>query len=116
MPPVSVVILTFDEERNLSACLDSLVGFDDINVLDSGSTDSTQSIASSRSIPVHFHSFRGFGTQRNWAIDNIATKYEWQFHLDADERMTPDLADELGRAISSDLRKQPPPQASAPAG
>ena len=100
MPAVSIVILTFNEERNLPSCLDSLSGFDDVHVLDCSSTDATQAIAQSRAIPVHVNPFRGFGTQRNWAIDSIPTKYVWQFHLDADERMTPALAEELNRVIA----------------
>lgn len=101
MPPVSVVILTLNEERNLPACLDSLAGFDDVHLLDCGSTDRTQAIARERGIPVHVNPFRGFGTQRNWAIDSIPAKYDWQFHLDADERMTPALAEELTRRIAA---------------
>jgi glycosyltransferase involved in cell wall biosynthesis len=99
---VSVVVLTQDEEANLPACLDSLAGFDDVHVLDSGSTDRTIGIARDRGVEVHSHSFRGFGTQRNWAIDHVPAKYPWQLHLDADERMTLALADELAAAANTD--------------
>lgn len=105
MPPVSVVILTLNEARNLPACLDSLAGFDDVHVLDSGSTDRTAEIARERGIPVHVNAFRGFGTQRNWAIDSIPAKYDWQFHLDADERMTPGLAAELMERATADSKE-----------
>lgn len=98
--PVSVVILTQDEAANLPACLDSLAGFDDVHLLDSGSTDATVEVARARGARVHHHPFEGFGKQRNWAIDNIAAKHAWQFHLDADERMTPELAAELGRTVA----------------
>lgn len=84
-----------NEEKNLRDCLLSLNGFDDIHLLDSGSTDQTQQIARELGIPVSVNQFQGFGAQRNWAIDNIQTKYDWQFHIDADERMTPALAAEL---------------------
>lgn len=100
-PPVSVVILTQNEERNLPACLDSLPGFDDVHVLDSGSSDRTTAIATDRGAPVHAHPFQGFGRQRNWAIDNIPTRHAWQFHLDADERMTPELAAELAAVVAA---------------
>jgi glycosyltransferase involved in cell wall biosynthesis len=100
--PVTVVILTLNEGRNLAACLDSLAGFDDIHVLDSGSTDDTAAIATARGVPVHVNPFTGFGDQRNFAIDRIAAKHAWQFHLDADERMTPALAAELRSHAESD--------------
>jgi glycosyltransferase involved in cell wall biosynthesis len=104
-PRVSIIILTLNEERNLSACLDSLTGFDDVHLLDCGSTDRTQAIARERGIPIHINPFRGFGTQRNWAIDHIPAKYDWQFHLDADERMTPALAAELASLATFDSDK-----------
>lgn len=101
-PPLfSVIILTHNEEANLPGCLDSLQGCDDIHVLDSGSMDATVEIARARNIPVYLHPFQGFGQQRNWAIDNIPARYDWHFHLDADERLTPDLADEITAAVST---------------
>lgn len=101
-PPVSVVVLTYNEERNLPDCLASAAGFDDVHVLDSGSTDRTAAVAAGRGVPVHVNPFGGFGTQRNWAIDHVPTKYAWQFHLDADERLTPELTAELARIAAAD--------------
>jgi glycosyltransferase involved in cell wall biosynthesis len=101
-PHVSVIILTHNEERNLPPCLDSLSKFADIHVLDSGSSDPTTAIAVGRGVPVHANPFQGFGRQRNWAIDNIPTKHAWQFHLDADERMSPELAAELAHVVAAD--------------
>src|SRR6476660_5861652 len=96
MIPITIVILTQDEELNLAGCLDSVAGAcDDIHVVDSGSKDNTIEIAHERGVAVHVHEFSGFGDQRNWSIDNIAHKYEWVFHLDADERFTPELAHEI---------------------
>lgn len=100
MIPISVIILTLNEEANLIPCLDSLAQFDDIHVLDSGSTDRTCQWAEARGIPVHEHAFSGFGSQRNWAIDHIPAKYDWHLHLDADERMTSELAEELRNLIA----------------
>jgi glycosyltransferase involved in cell wall biosynthesis len=100
-PPVSIVILTCNEETNIADCLASLAHFDDVHVLDSGSADGTVEIAKSKNVPVHFNAFRGFGQQRNWAIDHIPAKYDWQFHLDADERMTPELTAELAHIAGS---------------
>lgn len=100
--PVSFVILTKNEAINLDACLDSIQQLsDDIHVLDSGSTDETVDIARRRDVKVHYNRFEGFGAQRNWAIDNIAVRYSWVFHLDADEHFTPELATELRALLES---------------
>ena len=94
-PPVSVVILTFNEAVNLGPCLDSCGWCDDVHVLDSGSSDATVRIAEARGVPVYVNRFESFGRQRNWAIDHIPTRHDWTFHLDADERFTPELVAEL---------------------
>ena len=100
--PVSVVILTLDEERNLADCLRSCAWCDDVHVLDSGSRDRTIEIARAHGATVHHNAFQSFGQQRNWAIDHIATKYAWQFHLDADERFTAPQVDEMLALVGSD--------------
>lgn len=103
MSPITVVVLTHNEAANLPGCLDSLAGFDDVHVLDSGSTDGTRELAITRGVQVHLNApFRGFGQQRNWAIDRIPVKYDWQFHLDADERLTPELIRELSEILAAD--------------
>jgi acetyltransferase-like isoleucine patch superfamily enzyme/glycosyltransferase involved in cell wall biosynthesis len=98
--PVSVVILTLNEEVNIADCLASCAWSDDVHVLDSGSEDRTVEIARSLGAQVHIHPFESFGKQRNWAIDNIPLKYEWVFHLDADERFTPELVKEMQERLS----------------
>ncbi len=100
--PVSVVILTLNEEINVADCLASCAWSDDVHVLDSGSTDRTVGIAKSLGAGVHHHRFESFGAQRNWAIDNIPMRHDWIFHLDADERFTPELVAAMGRLIASD--------------
>lgn len=99
-PPVSVVILTLNEEINIRAAIDSCDWCDDIHVLDSGSTDRTQAIAREMGTKVHYHAFSSFGEQRNWAIDNIPTKHPWIFHLDADERFTHKLVDAMTQVLA----------------
>lgn len=101
-PPVSIVILTLNEEANIGACLDSCSWCDDVHVLDSGSTDRTREIAESKGASVWEHPFESFGAQRNWAIENIPTRHEWIFHLDADERFTPEIVDEMRRVLEAD--------------
>jgi glycosyltransferase involved in cell wall biosynthesis len=92
----SVIILTFNSSDSISNTLTSLQGLsDDIHVVDSGSTDTTIQIAYEFGAKVVHHEFTNYGAQRNWAIDNISTTYIWQLHLDADERLTPDLKKEI---------------------
>ncbi len=104
-PPVSIVILTLNEEVNIADCLASCAWADDVHVLDSGSQDRTVEIARSMGAAVHHHAFESFGAQRNWAIDNIPMKHDWVFHLDADERFTPELVAEIDRLLSRDPRE-----------
>ena len=99
--PVSVVILTLNEEMNIAECLASCAWSDDVHVLDSGSEDRTVEIARSLGAHVHVHPFESFGKQRNWAIDNIPLKHDWVFHLDADERFTPVLVQEMNDRLSA---------------
>ncbi len=101
-PPVSVLILTLNEEINIGDCIASCAWCDDIHVLDSGSEDRTAEIARGLGAAVHVHPFESFGKQRNWAIDNIALKHDWVFHLDADERFTPELVEEIRSLLAGD--------------
>jgi len=87
----SVLILTLNEERHLPACLASVAGCDDVVVLDSGSTDGTAALARDAGARVFLHPFADFAAQRNHAHREIPFRHPWVFHLDADERMTPEL-------------------------
>lgn len=101
--PVSVVILTYNEEENIGPCLESCLSWcDDVHVLDSGSTDRTIAISTAMGATVHVNKFESFGQQRNWAIDNIPCKYDWHFHLDADERFQGPEVEEMGRELGPD--------------
>jgi glycosyltransferase involved in cell wall biosynthesis len=97
---VSVFVFTLDEEENLPSCLDSLQWTDDVVVIDSYSTDSTLQICAQRDVRVYRHRFNGFGSQRNWALDNIERKYPWVLILDADEKIPNELANEILVRIS----------------
>jgi glycosyltransferase involved in cell wall biosynthesis len=101
-PPISIVILTLNEAININACLASCAWCDDIHVLDSGSTDATVEMAGRAGVHVHAHAFESFGAQRNWAIDHIPLKHDWVFHLDADERFTPELAAAIDERLAGD--------------
>lgn len=100
-PPVSVVILTMNEVDNIGPCLESCKWCDDVHVVDSGSTDGTCERARAANATVHHHPFTSFGQQRNWAIDHIAYKHDWIFHLDADEKFTDPLVAEMVKVLGN---------------
>jgi glycosyltransferase involved in cell wall biosynthesis len=87
----SVLILTLNEERDLPRCLASVRPCDDVVVLDSGSTDRTAELALAAGARVFTRPFDNFAGQRNHAQTQIAFRHRWVFHLDADEKMTPEL-------------------------
>lgn len=97
--PVSVLILTLNEGRNIGRCIRSTGFSDDVVVLDSFSSDDTVEQAESAGARVHQRSFDNFASQRNYALDNIGLEHEWVLHLDADEVVTPELIEEIARAI-----------------
>jgi len=103
-PPVaaSVIILTFNEARTIAACLSFLDGFDDVILVDSGSTDETVSVARSArpDVRVYENSFEDFGQQRNWAIDNTSPRHDWVLFLDADEHCNDACRSAIANAIS----------------
>ena len=96
---ISVLILTKDEERNLPACMETLRWSDDIHVLDSHSTDATPAIAKQSGARVWYRAFDSFAQQQNWALQNIEFRYPWVFYIDADERVTPQLAKSMLEAV-----------------
>jgi len=98
---ISVLILTKDEERNLAACIDALRWSDDIHVLDSYSTDATVAIAEQCGAKVSYRTFDSFAQQQNWALETIQFRYPWVFYIDADERVTPDLAKSMVKAVQN---------------
>ncbi len=102
---VSVLILTLNEEVNIADCLRSCAWCDDVAVLDSGSTDRTREIAREMGAAVYVNPFESFGKQRNWAIENIPARHQWVFHLDADERFTPELVGAMQRLLDGDPKE-----------
>ena len=98
--PVSILILTKNEEQNLLGCLASVNWSDDIHVYDSFSTDKTTAIAQTAGAKVTQRQFDNWATHQNWGLQNIPFKYSWIFYIDADERMTPELVDNISKAIN----------------
>jgi glycosyltransferase involved in cell wall biosynthesis len=101
---LSVIVLTHNEELNLPACLESLQGLPcTIFVVDSGSSDRTLEIARRFSAEIRHHDFENYAIQRNWALDNLPINTPWVLNLDADERLTPELLEEIKKVL-----EQPP--------
>ena len=92
---ISIFILTLNEERNIRACIESVSFSDDIVLLDSYSKDTTVSIAKEMGARIYKREFDNWSSHQNWAMQNIDFKYDWVFYLDADERMTCDLREEI---------------------
>lgn len=95
--PLSVLILTKNEEARIAACLRSVAACDDVVVLDSGSTDRTAEIARTLGARVFENPFRDFAQQRNHGMTAVPFRNPWVFHLDADEQMTADLIAECAQ-------------------
>ena len=97
---VTVVIPTRNEARHLARCLEAIRCFSEVYVVDSQSTDSTVEIARSFSAKVvQFHYHGGWPKKRQWALDSLSFQNDWVLLLDADEVLTPDLANEIREAI-----------------
>lgn len=99
---LAVVILTFNEEENISQALVSVQDWaDEVFVLDSLSYDRTVEICSEFDCTVINNKFENFSKQRNFALTQLGISCEWVLFLDADEWMPPDLKDEISQVIKS---------------
>lgn len=95
MSSISVLILTKNEQQDLPGCLASLSWSDDIHVYDSMSSDRTLEIAKAFGATVTQRTFDNWSSHQNWGLKNIPFKHEWVYYSDADERVTPELAQAL---------------------
>ncbi|MFH2019692.1 MAG: glycosyltransferase [bacterium] len=93
-PKIAAIVLTYNEEKDLPACLQSLKWVDEIVVVDSGSTDKTLEIAKKFKAKVYKRTFDDFASQRNFALSKVAS-FDWVLMLDADEVCEDKLASEL---------------------
>ena len=94
-PPISAVVITLNEERNIERCLRSVAAFAaEIVVVDSGSNDGTTKIASAIGARVLHHPWPGYGPQKRFAVESATNN--WVFSIDADEEVSPALAAEIG--------------------
>jgi glycosyltransferase involved in cell wall biosynthesis len=98
--PVSVLIITYSEEANIAACLESVRWAREVFVVDSLSADRTLEIAESFGAKVNSHPFAGYAQQRNWALENLPFSHDWILMLDADERIPQALAQEIAQVVA----------------
>lgn len=100
-PPLSVTIITLNEETNIARAIESIRGFaQETLVVDAGSTDRTVEIARNLGAKVMINPWRGYGQQKNFA--QMQATYDWVLNLDADEEVSPELAIEIQQALERD--------------
>ena len=100
MEKLSAVIITYNEERNIERCINSLSSVvQEIIVVDSGSKDNTVQIAKSLGAKVIQNEFKGHIEQKNFALDQAS--YNWVISLDADEELSAQLKDSIKRIMAS---------------
>lgn len=94
--PITVLVMTYNEEINIEKCLKSVVDWvDELIIVDSYSTDKTLAITQNYTKNIYSHKYDGHPQQWQWALDNIKTKNDWIFAIDADFIVTRELWDEL---------------------
>jgi len=99
-PPISVLILTLNEEINLADCLESCAWSDDIVVFDSFSSDGTARIAARPGVRFLQRRFDNYAAQRTAALAEVSYRHPWVLMLDADERTPADLVAEMASAVA----------------
>lgn len=98
--PVSVVVLTLNEEPNLRRCLASLAWADQVVVVDSGSADGTVPLARSLGAEVVEQPWLGFSAQREYSLRLPVIRHDWVYFVDADEWISPQLAAEIAEQLA----------------
>ena len=101
---ITAIVMTLNEERNIAACLESIVELcRAVYVVDSGSTDATKEIAESFGANVVNHEFVTHASQFNWALSELPIQTKWVLRLDADERLTKELQEEIWATLDSEI-------------
>jgi glycosyltransferase involved in cell wall biosynthesis len=99
---LSIIILTRDEQANLPTCLESIQSIEaQVYIVDSGSRDRTVEIAREKGCHVFVNPWESHAQQLNWALENLPISTPWTMRLDADERLTSDLAEEIKQTLKS---------------
>ena len=101
--PVSILILTFNEELNIARCLDSVAGWaHDIVVVDSGSTDRTLAICAEYGVRTVFRPYVDHRTQLQWGMGEVAWRHDWLLVLDADNIVSTELKAQIAATLAND--------------
>lgn len=101
--PIGILVIARDEETNLPDAIHSAVGWAEqvVIVLDPRTKDRSREVAENAGAEVVDHLFETYARQRNWALDHVAWRTPWILVLDADERVSPELVDELRAIVTS---------------
>lgn len=99
--PISILILTLNEEKNLARCLPSLSWCGDVVILDSFSTDNTQQLAKEHGVRFFQRCFDNYAAQRNFGLNEITYKNDWLLMVDADEVVPLELVTEVNRVVEN---------------
>ncbi len=100
--PLSVLVLTRNEEQDLPGCLESVAWCDDVHVFDSNSTDRTAEIARAAGATITARAFDNWSAHQNWGLANIPFRHPWVLYIDADERVSDSLREALQRGNWAD--------------
>jgi len=102
MPSISALIIARDEARNIAEAIRSVGFCDEVLVVDSGSTDDTVRIAEQAGARVLFNAWPGHVKQKNFAVQQA--RHDWVLSIDADERISPELAASIKAALADEPR------------
>jgi len=103
--PVTVILLTLNEEFNLPGALENIMDWaEDIFIVDSCSTDRTIDIALEHGVKIVQRPFTNFGDQWNFALEKLPLRTPWTFKLDPDERLTPELKEEIRELLGRETQ------------
>lgn len=96
MVDLTAIILTKNEEKNITKCISSIKSIAKrIVVIDSYSNDNTVKLAKAMGAEIFFNPFKNYATQFNWGLDNLNINTEWILRIDADEEFTEELCEEI---------------------
>ena len=100
--PVSVIVMTKDEEQNIAKCLRSVGNFAEVFVVDSGSADRTCAIAEGMGGKVIAFRWNGkYPKKKQWCLENLPLAHDWVLYVDADEEVSPQLSAEIRTLIAA---------------
>ena len=100
---ISVIILTFNEEKHIARCIESLLKItNEIFIVDSLSTDQTIDIATRLGAKIYQNKWINYSIQLNWGLENCNIKTKWVMRFDSDEVLTPELCNEINEEFQDD--------------